>query len=315
MRTDNQKPIASNLFLLHFIAKQRFPMKYLLSLFLLFALLTSAPFSSKAQLTIPQASQKAILTQTIGLTEVTIDYHRPMVKGRQVWGNLVPLLESTELKPGQNPWRAGANENTIISFSTDVKIEGKELSAGTYGIHMIPTKNEWAVVFSNNTSSWGSFFYKKDEDALRVLVTPTETHFHELLTYDLVNQTQNSATIVLRWEKKEIPIQLSINTHEVVLASFRDQLRSTPGFSWQGWNTAATYCLNNNINHEEAIKWADAAIQRGKNFTTMTTKAQLLALTNKQEEADQLMKNAQSVATNQELNLYGYQLLNQGKIK
>ncbi|MCB0853467.1 MAG: DUF2911 domain-containing protein [Bacteroidetes bacterium] len=289
-------------------------MKYLFSLTTVLVLFLLLPYSGVAQLVLPQASQKAIFTQTIGLTDITIQYHRPMVKGREIWGKLVPLSETGDLEDGQIPWRAGANENTVITFSTDVKIEGKDLAAGTYGLHMVPTKNDWTVIFSTNSSSWGSFFYRKDEDAIRIKVKPTETSFHELLTYDIIDQTQNSAKIVLRWEKKEVPIQVSINTHEIVLASFRDQLRSSPGFSWQGWNTAANYCLNNNINHEEALQWANNAIQRGENFTTMATKSNLLVQMGKQDEADQIMKNALTVATNQELNQYGYQLINQGKL-
>jgi tetratricopeptide (TPR) repeat protein len=281
----------------------------------LWALFLFFPASGQAQLILPQASQKAVFTQTIGLTEITIDYHRPMVKGREIWGNIVPMMEDDQLEDGQIPWRAGANENTIISFSTDVKINGQELKAGEYGLHMIPTQGDWTVIFSNNTSSWGSYFYRAEEDALRIKVTPGETYFHELLTYDLVDQTQNSARLVLRWEKKEIPMDLSINTHEITLASFRDQLRSSPGFSWQGWNTAANYCVTHDINHEEALTWANAAIQRGKNFTTMSTKARLLELMGKENEAGQIMQNALAVATNQEANQYGYELINQGKIE
>src|SRR5580765_806371 len=114
-------------------------------------------------LTMPEASQKAMVMHRIGLTDITITYHSPLVKGRKIWGELVPYNEV---------WRAGANENTTISFSTNVMIEGKPLSAGTYGLHTIPTENEWTIIFSKNSTSWGSFFYDKSEDALRVMVKP-----------------------------------------------------------------------------------------------------------------------------------------------
>ena len=270
--------------------------------------------ASQAQLTLPQASQKAVLTQTIGITDITIEYHRPQVKDREVWGTLVPVYETAELTGNQRPWRAGANQNTTISFAHDVKVEGKDLAAGTYGLHVIPTEKAWVVAFSENTSSWGSFFYKEDEDALRVKVMPKSTHHHELLTYDVIDHSPNSATIALSWEKKQIPIKVEVDVHEIVLASMRDELRSTPGFTWQGWNTAARYCLTNNINHEEAMTWADASIQRGGGFNALSTKSGLLASLDREEEAEKLMANAMNTASNQELNTYGYTLLNQGNM-
>ena len=271
-------------------------------------------FAMQAQLSLPQASQKAVLTQTIGITDITVTYHRPKVKDREVWGKLVPHYENATLTGNQKPWRAGANQNTTISFTHDVKVEGKDLAAGTYGLHMIPSEKEWVVIFSENTSSWGSFFYKENEDALRVKVMPISTSHHELLTYDVIDHTPNSATIALSWEKKQIPVKVEVDVHEIVLASMRDELRSTPGFTWQGWNTAANYCLNNNINHEEAITFADNAIQRGGGFPALATKSGLLIQLDRGDEAEKLMANAMNQATNQQLNTYGYTLLNQGKM-
>ena len=143
---------------------------------------------------------------------------------------------------------------------------------------------------------------------------PKSTNHHELLTYDVVDHTSNSATIALSWEKKQIPIKVEVDVNEIVLASMRDELRSTPGFTWQGWNTAANYCLKNDINHEEAMAWADASIQRGGGFTALSTKSGLLAQQGREEEGEKLMAKAMAAATNQELNTYGYTLLNQGKM-
>lgn len=277
------------------------------------ACLCLLPIFTTAQLSQPFPSQKCVLTQTVGLTEVSITYFRPKVKEREIWGKLVPIYESADLKKGQIPWRAGANENTEISFSTDVMLEGKKLEAGTYGFHIIPTKGKWTVALSTNHSSWGSYSYNKAEDALRVQVTPVTTHHHELLTFDLLDQTKESATIALSWEKKQIPIQLTVKTHDIVMASMKDALRSQAGFNWAGWNTAARYALNNDVNLEQGLTWADNAIARGANFTTMNTKAGLLTKLDREEEAAKVREKAIAVATNAELNTYGYQLINQGK--
>ncbi|MEZ4830127.1 MAG: DUF2911 domain-containing protein [Bacteroidia bacterium] len=286
-----------------------------LTLTFIFCFLTlTGSLYAQGQLTTPQPSPKAVITQTIGLTEISIVYHRPFVNGREIWGKLVPVGETDKLGQGDIPWRAGANENTVISFSTDVNIEGKPLPAGSYGLHMIPTKSEWTVIFSSNTTSWGSFFYKPEEDVLRVKVTPGTCSFHEALTYDIEPQSNEAAQIVLRWEKKEIPVKVSVNTHEVVLASMRNELRNLPGFTWQGYNNAAAYCLKNNVHTDEAMKWSDIAVSRAKNFTTLSTRAQLVAKSGNAAEADQLMAAAMKVATNAELNNYGYALLNEGKL-
>lgn len=259
-------------------------------------------------LTTPRPSPAAKFTQTVGLTNITIKYSRPSVNDREIWGKLVPYNEGNP-----RPWRAGANENTVIHFSDDVTIEGKALAAGAYGLHIIPAEDKATIIFSTNTSSWGSFFYNQSEDALRVDVKTKSCEHHEVLTYDVVALSNNEATIALSWADKRIPFKVGVDTHEITLANMRDELRSLPGFSWQGWNQAANYCLQNNINHEEAIGWADASIQRGANFTNMSTKSGLLAQTGKAEESKEIMDNALKVATNAELNVYGYQLLNQQK--
>lgn len=289
-------------------------MKNLRFMILLSVFLLTASAFAQGQLSTPQPSPKAVITQTIGLTDISITYHRPFVKGREIWGKVVPIYSGDKLGEGETPWRAGANENTVVSFSTPVKIEGKTLAAGSYGLHMIPTNDQWTVIFSENITSWGSFFYNQEEDVLRVKVKPGECVFHEALTYDIEPISNEAARMVLRWEKKEIPLKVEINTHDVVLASMRSELRGLPGFTWQGFNNAAVYCLKNDINLEEALKWSDIAISRGKNFTTLSTQSQLLAKSGKVEESQKLMATAMEVATNPELNNYGYGLLGKGKI-
>src|SRR5690348_10952758 len=126
-------------------------------------------------LNLPRQSQHAVVSQRIGITDVTINYHRPLVNKRQVFGGLVPY--------GQ-VWRAGANENTTITFTDPVTIEGKVLDKGTYGLHMIPGENQWTVIFSKDSTAWGSFSYKQEDDALRITVKPQTADPHDALAYD-----------------------------------------------------------------------------------------------------------------------------------
>ncbi len=168
--------------------------------------------AQSTQLTLPLQSQRAQVTQRIGITDITITYHRPLVNGRKIWGGLVPY--------GQ-VWRAGANENTTISFPTDVMIEGKPLAAGTYGLHMIPTEGDWTVIFSKMHTAWGSFSYKEDEDALRVAVKPRPADMHNALLYDFDQLTPDSAEVVMSWDKLAVPFKVSVNLAQTVEASLQ----------------------------------------------------------------------------------------------
>lgn len=276
---------------------------------------------SAQNVTTPRAvSPASELKQTIGISTVTINYSRPRVTLRgqdrsgNIWGTQVAWgFDATTFVDGSNiPWRAGANENTVITFSDDVKIEGKDLAAGSYGLHMAVYENGKAtIIFSNNTSSWGSFYYKEAEDALRVDVQTTDNPHTELLTYDVIAMDNNSATIALKWEKKAIPFKVEFDVHEIVLANFRDELRSIPGFGWQGPNQAAQYCAQNNINHEEAIQWVDRSIANTKNFNNLATKATLLTQQGKNTEAQALRDESVALANVGQLNFLGYQMLGQ----
>ena len=159
-------------------------------------------------------SQKASVTQYVGIdTKITINYSRPLVKGRVVWGNMVPygLAEPDKYSNGKSfPWRAGANENTTIELNNEVKIEGNILSPGKYSVHMIPSETDWIIIFNKNSNQWGSFSYDESADALRVTVTPVEGPFQELLTYNFGNITDNSVIAFLHWEKLKIPFQISL---------------------------------------------------------------------------------------------------------
>jgi len=260
------------------------------------------------------------MTQTIGISTVTVNYSRPRVTLRgndrtgNIWGTLIPWgFEATTFVDGSNiPWRAGANENTIITFSDDVKIEGKALAAGTYGLHMAVYEDGKAtVIFSNNSSSWGSFYYKEAEDALRVDVQTMDIAHTEVLTYDVIAMDNASATIALKWEKKAIPFNVSYDVHSIVIDNFKDELRSIPGFGWQGLNQAANYCAQNNVELEQGLIWVERSIANTKNFNNLATKGQLLTAMGKTKEAQAVTDESVSIANIGQLNFLGYQMIGQ----
>ena len=291
----------------------------------------AGPLLAQGPVTSPPSggNQKASVTQHMGIVSVTIDYSSPDVTGAngqsregQIWGQLVPYgmnpLGFGTAK--ESPWRAGANENTVITFSHDVTIEGQPLPAGTYGLHMIADPEEWTIIFSNNSTAWGSFFYEPADDALRVKVTPQENQFTEWLTYDFEDRQLGGATAVLKWENLKVPFKIACDINEIYLAKIRQELESTQGFSWQGWQSAALFCIQNNVNLEEALTWADQAITAPfgigvENFFTLDTKAQVLELLERNEEAQEIMKKALDHPTTSmtQIHFYGRRLINQGK--
>src|SRR5882724_8164269 len=213
-----------------------------------------------SQMTLPPSgnNQKSEVSQYMGLVKVTVVYSSPDVGGREIWGKLVPygltnlnFLKSTEQNP--SPWRAGANENTIITFSNDVMVEGKPLKAGTYGLHMIPGETEWTIIFSNSSAAWGSFSYTPEDDALRVTVKSAPSEFNEFLTYDFTDRLQNSTTARMKWEKLSVPFKISVpNGDELYFKKLREEFTSQKGFAWQNVVGAANFCATKKSNLEEA---------------------------------------------------------------
>jgi len=269
-------------------------------------------------------NKKAVVGEQIGLTKVVINYDRPGVKGREgkIWGQLVHVgyMDQGFGNAKMAPWRAGSNENTTMEFSTDVKIEGKDLPAGKYGFFIAYDPNECTLIFSKNSSSWGSYYYNEKEDALRVKVTPvTLDKSVEWLKYEFSNETENSATIALMWEKLMIPFKVEVDYIKAQLASFRNELRTEKGFIWQSWEQAANWCLQRNVNLDEALLWADSASSRSfggdKSFQAASTKAQILEKLGKKDEASVIMKNALPNASMNEIHGYGRSLLTQKKPK
>ncbi|MGB5270535.1 MAG: DUF2911 domain-containing protein [Eudoraea sp.] len=273
-----------------------------------------------AQLDLPRGSQKAKVSQRIGITDISISYSRPAVKDREVWGKLVPY-GMNNLGFGtakESPWRAGANENTVIKFTNDVKIEGKPISAGKYGLHMIITEGDKAtVIFSKNYEAWGSYFYEPSEDALRVEVTTKEIPHTEALTYLFSQVDANSAVASLNWEKKQIPFKIEVDVTNTVLADIRHKLQNSPGFNRQTWEQAANFSLNNDGDLDEALGWIDATIAgmffSQKTFNNLSTKAKILAKQGKKAEVDAVMDEALGLATILEVHGYGRQLIAQGE--
>ena len=255
-------------------------------------------------LDLPRGSQHAIVTQRIGITDITVNYHRPVVNKRKVWGGVVPY--------GQ-VWRAGANENTTIKFSDPVTIEGKPLPKGIYGLHMIPGENEWTVIFSTNSSSWGSFTYNQAEDALRVTVKPQTAEFHEALTYDFNDVGPDSSTVTLLWEKVAVPFKVGVNTHEIVTQNLHNQLRGLVQYSWDGWDDAANYLLQEKVDLDEALKYSDKSIQNEERYDNFMTKSRILEALNRKEEATTARNKALTMANAVQMHTYARQLQNDGK--
>ncbi|MEI9947326.1 MAG: DUF2911 domain-containing protein [Chitinophagaceae bacterium] len=269
------------------------------------------------QITTPRTpSPAATVLQTIGISTVTVNYSRPSVKGREVWGKLVPYGWNVQnFGNGHSaPWRAGANENTTIKFSHDAKVEGKTVPAGEYGLFFVVNQdNTGELILSRDNRSWGSFWYDEKQDQLRSKVQLREASFAEMLTYDFINSTKTSSELVLNWEKKQIPVKIEFAVDDIVMQNAAEELKGPKGFNWQGYNSAANYAIQNKTNYEEALKWADQAIAQNNAFATLSTKANLMKEMGKTEEADKIMNDAAAIATENELNLYGYQLMNGGE--
>ena len=255
-------------------------------------------------LNLPRQSQHALVTQRIGVTDITINYHRPLANGRAIWGKLVPY--------GQ-VWRAGANENTTITFSDPVTIEGQALDKGTYGLHMIPGENEWTVIFSKNATSWGSFSYKQEEDALRVTVKPQPADPHDALAYDFDEVKPDSTVVTMRWEKVAVPFKVAVNVNDIVRASIHRQLYGLNQYYWEGWDDAAGYFLANKIHLDEALKYEDQSIQNEERFDNLLGKSKILDAMGRNDDAVAAHNKAMEKANAVQLYSYGRQLQGEKK--
>jgi tetratricopeptide (TPR) repeat protein len=276
-------------------------------------------------------NQKSSVTQWIGPVSVTINYSSPNVHGPggedrkgHIWGELVHygFIDQGYGSSKAAPWRAGANENTTITFSHDVKIQGKDLKAGTYGLFLDVEKDgPWHWIFSTNSARWGSYYYDPKEDALRVETSPEDSEYAEYLTYSFAAREANNTVAYLQWENKRIPFKVEVaNVNQLYVDKIRGELMGNRmGFDYQPWMDAAQFCAQNKINLEEALTWADNAISGQfigrEDFASLQTKAQVLYALSRDAEADAVMNKAikHPTANVPEVHQYGRSLLAAGK--
>ena len=273
-------------------------------------------------------NQRASVTQQVGPVTVTISYASPRVvlKGNdrrgKVWGKLVPYglteLDFNDCK--SCPWRAGANENTIFTVSDEVKVQGKSLPAGSYGLFAITGPDEWTFVFSKNATSWGSYWYDPKEDALRVTAKPGKGEYHEWLTYDFTEREPAKATVALKWEELQVPLAITVDdVNARWVAKLKDELRGYTGFYWESWQRAADFCLRNKIALPEALDWAQRGA--GPNFggenqiVAVATLARAQEANGKTAEAAKTWDKAINLpgATAVQIHQVGRSLLTEGK--
>lgn len=243
----------------------------------------SAPDAS-AQLQLPRPSQKATVSQRIGYTDVMITYSRPGVRGRPIWGALVPY---------DQVWRTGANEATVFTVSDDVMINGQRLAAGTYSLHTIPTRNEWTIIFNRDAGQWGSFNYNQSLDALRVTARPqTVADSQEWFMISFPEVTPGSAVVELRWERLRVPFTITVNTAERVATNSRNAVNNL----WQIPFNAAQYAFDNNGNMEDAMRWINQSIAIRETYNNLGLKARMLARAGNTAEAITTAERALQVA-------------------
>lgn len=270
-----------------------------------------------SQINLPRGSQKATVSQRVGITDISINYSRPSVNEREIWGKLVPY-GFNNLGFGtatSSPWRAGANENTTITFTHDVTVEGKPIQAGTYGLHIEVQPEDLAtIILSHDANSWGSYFYDENKDAIRAEVSTKEVPHKELLTYEFSSVNPNSTTASLIWEKKEIPFTIEVDVTKIVLDDFREKSKGQAGFNRQNWENAAQFALNNGGDLKEALGWIDQTIAgqfySQKNFNNVSIKAQILQKMGKKDEYEVMIAEAADMANMNQLNAMGYQMIN-----
>ncbi len=250
------------------------PLAFFLALSLLTAPLFAAP---------PRPSPSASLTQAVGLAEVTIDYARPGVKDRGIWGELVPYDEV---------WRTGANEATVFTLSQDAMVEGKPLPAGTYGLFTIPGKKAWTVIFNRNHEQWGSSDYSADEDVLRVEVKPEESHFTERMEFRFANVSDSSAAILLQWEKVRVSFEITFDTHQAALALAKEEAKKDPSsaYSW------AQYLHGAELDAGLAMQLAKIAVEDRERYWSVALLARTAQRAGKTKKAKKYAAKALAMA-------------------
>jgi hypothetical protein len=262
--------------------------------------------SASAQLVLPRESQRQEIIQIVGDTRIAVVYHRPNTKGRaNIFGcastDVVPIGGKTYdcLVPNGQVWRTGANENTTIEFSNDVMINGLKLPAGKYGLHTIPNKDEWVVIFSKDNAKWGSYSYDVKQDQLRVTTKPQMVESQETMSLGFENVKLNTAEVVVRWDKMRVPFTVDIGDMQPrVLNYIREQMKTAKTDEAGARVAGANYVYSNKMtaNYAEALTWLDALQGKGETYNALALKANLLAETGKTAEAIVAGEKAMQVA-------------------
>lgn len=278
------------------------------ALMLLFLVLNAASFTlaQTPSVRLPRPSQKASVMQTIGITDLTITYSRPGVKGRKIWGEAPPAaskgaatlddsnarLKGAPIVPYGHLWRTGANEATVFAVTDDVLINGQKLSAGTYSLHTIPGKKEWTIVFNSDSGQWGSFFYDEKKDALRVTAKPQQVKDNqEWLLYSIPVVTANSAQVLIRWEKAAVPFTVEIPDVGALVRTKIDAAIAANPTEWRIPLSVANM-YGSEEKWDEALRWADQSIKLKETFQNLSAKVQLLFNSGKKDEAFALAEQA-----------------------
>lgn len=270
-------------------------------------------------------TKKAAVSEQVGLTNIVITYHRPAVNGREgkIWGQLIHKGFADQGFGNRlpAPWRAGANENTVIEFDQDATVNGQNLPKGRYGLFLAYDPEECTIIFSKRTDAWGSFFYNEKEDALRVKAKPVAIEKSvEFLKYEFINQTQNSAVITLSWEKLSIPFKVEVDYLKQQFDAFVAESQNPRGFTAQGLNVAATWALQNNYELEKALAWANTATSANfpgdpTSFPALATKALILGKLERVSEAEAVIKTALPFGSVGQVQQLGRQFLAAKKTK
>lgn len=256
------------------------------------SLLTSL-CAAQQTLPTPSLSPHARITQTVGVTEMSVDYHAPAVRNREIWGGKVPWGVV---------WRAGANANTLVEFSTDVLVEGQPLPAGAYGLHMIPGPERFTVIFSKDSKAWGSYAYRADNDALRVDVTPRAIDSRERMAFLFEDVGDDRATLTLAWERLAVPVQITVDLAEVVLGPVREAAaRNDAAPGWQYWFQAAEFGRDHGVPAAETLGWIERSVAAQTTFTNKWAQSELLAEVGRAPEAEAAREAALKIVTVDEL--------------
>ena len=277
-------------------------------------------------LRIPQNTNISCMAgRRVGVTDIQIQYNAPGVKGREgkIYGTPIVHYGYAVLGFGSetaSPWRAGADECTVMSFSTDVTINGQKLSAGKYAFFIEVQPDSSVLIFNKNTQEWGSYFYRKELDVMRVTTVQQKNRpvMQERLAYNFSNETDHSVDISLDWERWSFPLHVEVDLKKTVLEDIRRQMSGAIGFDPPSLEAAAQWCVANDINYEEALTWINSATNPqlgGRNtFAALSTKARILVKMGKDKEAKDIMNTAMDDATPLELHGYGRQLLSEKKL-